>query len=435
MDQPLGRMEAGKVRRAHRFAVFTGILALLLALASSVSAQERKVVFYYNWGGAVGAVEEFFLRLEEGFEKENPDIDVEMVRGGVVSGNADLDRLLTLIAAGTPPDVVHFERSIVTEFAAKGYLRPVDDIVGSIEDEFVPGTIQEVLFRGKTYGVPFGTDIRGLFWNKDDLAETGYDVDRGPQTIEELDEMAARLTRPDGEGGFSRLGFIPWLGNWYAPGWLYTFGGDILDGENMAPRVNTPNHIRGFDWIQEYGQRYPYDVVGATLAGQPHTTFYGQRLSMIVNYHGWANLVTQSIPSLEYGVGEMPHPPEGSNGTWLGGQAYVIPAGSRNVDEAAKLLEYVTRKEHEVAMYRIGHRLPTRWTAVAEIEDELTPVDAMLLRQADVAWGRPPLWYPPFYTITNEAQVKVARLQETPQAALDEAQRQLEQAFLEILGE
>lgn len=424
------------MRVMHRWSALGFLLLLALALAGVAGAQQkREVVFLYNWYGTEGEVEDLFQELVAEFEREHPDIKVEMIRGGTVANVGNIDRLMSLIAAGTPPDIVHFERSIVIEFAAKGYLRPLDDWVGNIEGEFVPGAVQEVVFKGKTYGIPSGTDIRGLFWNKDDLAEAGYDVNRGPATIEELDAMAQRLTRADGDGGFSRLGFIPWVGNWYSVGWLYTFGGNIFDPVNIKPRVNTPNHVRGYEWLQDYAQRYPQGVVAATFAGQTDTTLYGQRLSMIANWHGWANLVRQAVPTLELGVGEVPHPEGGSNGTWLGGQAYVVPQSARNPDDARMLLDWMTRKEVEVAQHRIGFRLPTRWSALAEIQDELSEIEAILLRQSDVAWGRPPLWHPPFLTAANAAQSKVISLQASPQAALDEAQRELEHIFADILGE
>lgn len=421
--------------RLFRGAATALVLAVAIMMLTGLSqAAKREVTFFYNWYGSDG-FDDLSLKLVDEFEAAHPDIDVKLVRGGTVNGQSPTDRLVALIAAGTPPDVVHFERSIVTEWAAKGLLLPLEHYLPSIEEKFIPGAMQEVLYKGSVYGVPWGTDIRGLFWNKADFEASGFDAEQGPATMSDLDSMAAKLTRPDGEGGFSKVGFVPWIGNWYAVGWLYTFGGDIFDAEKIRPRVNTPNHIRGFDWIQEYGQRYPYDVVGAALKGKSYTTFYDRSVSMMAHWNGFGNLVKKADPNLEFWAGELPHPAYGTNGTWLGGQAYVVPKASKNPDDAVTLLKWLTRKEVEVELYRVGTRIPTRWSALAEIQDDLTPTDAILLKQSDVAWGRPPLWYPPFYTKTAEAMRKVARLEASPKDALDEAQRLLEIDFKEILGE
>ena len=414
--------------------------ALLLAFAGAVLASagalaaERSVTLFYNWYGTA-ELDDISLAMVAEFEQAHPGVKVDLLRGGTVDGRSPTDRLLAAIAAGTPPDVVHFERSIVIEFAAKGLLQPLDRLLPGIAEQFLPGAMQEVIYKGEVYGVPATTDIRGLFWNKADFAAAGLDEERGPATIAELDVMAAKLTRTTGEGGFEKIGFVPWLGNWYAVGWLYTFGGDIYDAEQNRPRVNTPNHVRAMEWIQEYGQRYPYDVVASTIAGRRDVTFYDQRLAMVAHWNGHANLIRQADPNIDFWVGEVPHPEYGTNGTWLGGQAWVIPRAARNLEDGIALLNWMSSTEAEVALYRSLQRIPTRWSALQEIQDELSPTDAVLMTQAGVAWGRPPLWFPPFINRTNAAMTRVARLEEAPATALDEAQRLLELDFAEILSD
>lgn len=416
-------------------AIAVGVLIALLTLWVPAHGQAGKVVYLYNWYGQPDPWEALFLDLIAEFEEAHPHIEVELIRGGTVDGRSQTDRLISLIAAGTPPDVVEIERSQIIEFAAKGVLAPLDHHFGSAEEEFIPAAMREVIYKGSIYGLPWGTDVRGLFWNRADFQAAGYDADRPPATIEELDAMAARLTRVDGDGAFTKLGFIPWLGNWYATSWLYTFGGEVFDYDTMKPRVNTPDHIRGFEWIQEYGQRYPYDVVAATLASKNQYTFYDQTLSMIAHWNGFAQYALEADPSLDIGVGEVPHPPYGTNGTHSGGYAHVITEAANNRDDALTLLEWLASKESEVRLYRATKSLPTRRSAIDEILGELSPTDAILVRQMEVAWGRPPLEYPPFYTKTTEAMLKVARLEASAKEALDEAQRLLEIDYKEILGD
>lgn len=409
------------------------VLFLLLTSVGSPGAAANRVVYFYNWYGS-DPQEPVFQRAIAEFREAYPDIELELVRGGSVSGQSPTDRLIAMIAAGNPPDVLSFERSIIIEFAAKGILRPLDRDLGSLADEFVPGALQEVIYRGETYGVPWGTDIRGLFWNKADFAESGLDAELAPATMEELDAMAARLTRADGDGKFTKVGFVPWLGNWYGVGWLYTFGGEIFDAESVRPRVNTPNHVRAMEWIQEYGQRFPYDVVAAAISGKSGNTFYDRTVSMLPNWNGYANLIQMADPTIEFWAGAMPHPPYGQNGTWMGGYSHVMLSAARNPEGGVTLLKWVSRPEVEVDLFRSTGSLPTRWSALAEIGDELSPTDAILVQQIDVAWGRPPLWFPPFLNSIQDAMTRVARLETSPQDALDEAQRKLEIDFAEILG-
>ncbi len=417
-----------------RLATYTLLIAALVTLLAPVTAHAGKVVYLYNWYGQPDAWEALFLELVAEFEEAHPEIDIELIRGGTLEGRSVTDRLISLIAAGTPPDLIEIERSQIVELAAKGVLQPIDRFVGAVDEEFIPAAMREVMYQGSTYGIPWGTDIRGLFWNQADFAAAGYDAETGPATIEEFDAMSARFSQMDGEGDFTHLGFIPWIGNWYATSWLYTFGGEVFDYASMQPMVNTPNHIRGFEWIQEYAVRYPYNAVTAFLDGKSPATLYDRGVTMIAHWNGFAQTVKQMDPGLELGVGEVPHPPYGTNGTHSGGYAHVITHSARNPDEAAILLEWLASKEAEVRLYRATGSLPTRRSAIAEILDELSPTDAILVKQMDVAWGRPPLEYPPFYTKTTEALLKVARLEASPKEALDEAQRLLEIDYVQILG-
>ncbi|MGI6610073.1 MAG: extracellular solute-binding protein [Limnochordia bacterium] len=402
-----------------------GVLVTLVGLCVVPSAMAR-VVYQYNWY-AEDVVDPVYLGLIEQFKKEHPGIEVEPLRGG-----GGLDRLVTLIAGGAPPDIVHCERSHIREMAHKGLLQPLDRFVDTpVRSAWLPGTYSEVQHEGECYGVPWDTDIRGLYWNKDLLGQGGFDDSRAPATLAVLDDMARKLTKGDAEGKFTQLGFIPWTGNWYAVGWLYTFGGEIYDAATKRPTINTPNHVRGFEWIQSYGERYSYAAVTASLGTDP---FYQGRLAMIAHESGQVGIIAARYPHFSYGVGEFPHPEYGHNGTWLGGTAHSVPIGAHVTEDTRILLNWLSRKETQASWWRQTTRLPTRPDAIALIRNELPAAQRALLGQADEAWGRPPLWHPPFINRTQKVMTDVAGLKQSPKAALDEAQTLLEMDFAAVFG-
>ncbi len=422
--------------RSSRFMSTMLVLTLitLMLSATSFAAEKRKVVYFYNFGGLDDPWEPLFMEFISEFEQEHPEIDVEPVRGGAVGSQNVYDRLTVAIASGTVPDVVHFERARVIEWAARGLLEPLDEFSEMVRSEFIPGAVQEVEYRGHVYGIPWGTDIRGLYWHKDSFSAAGYNPEVGPASIDELDSMAARLTVQDGEGNFTKIGFVPWLGNWYARGWLWTFGGAIYDPETLMPTVNTPKHVRAFEWIEEYAQRYPAGLEAAARRGKSATSFYDGVLAMYPSWNGHAALIETNNPDLEYGVGEVPHPPDGFNGTWMGGLSHVIFKGGSNPDDARTFLNWITRKEAEVAVYRRTNTLPTRRSALLEIRDEMSPTDLKLIDQSTVAWGRPPLSGAFLQRVHRTALPQVTNLEVSPKSALDEAQRLLEADFAELFG-
>lgn len=411
--------------RARRRSILVVVLCTLASLTLAADAGKVKVVYQYNWYGSSGLMEEAYLELIEQFKRDNPQVEMELLRG-----SASPDKLVTAIAGGMPPDVVQFERSIIVEWANKGLLLPIDKLMKvSVKDAWLPGTYSEVCHDGQSYGVPWDTDIRGLYWNKHLVADGGLDESRGPATLAELDEMARKLFKRDAEGRFTQLGFIPWLGNWYAVGWLYTFGGALYNPATKQPIVNTPNHVRALEWLRTYGERYPVGAIGAV----PHGVEVG-KTAMEANYIGHGRQIELSLPGVDFGVGEVPHPEYGQNGTWMGGTAHVVPLGARNMEGVTILMNWLGSKETQALWCRLSAALPTRTDAIPLIHHELPAYQAILLRQADVAFGRPPLWFPAIYNRTREAMMSVVELRQAPKTALDEAQRLLEIDFAAVFG-
>ena len=416
------------MRRVYRRLAVATVLSVLIGSVWNSYAEKVKLVYQYNWYGS-STIEDAYLELIELFKTDNPDVDLELLRGS--SGGTSPDRLITAIAGGTPPDVVQFERSIVVEWANKGLLLPIDNLMKiSVKSSWLPGSYSEVSHAGQTYGLPWDTDLRGLYWSKSLVAESGIDDSRGPATLAELDDMALKLTKREADGRFTQLGFIPWLGNWYAVGWLYAFGGALYDPATKRPIVNTANHVRAFEWLQTYGERYPVGAVGAV----PHGIDKG-KTAMEAHYIGYGRIIEASIPDLEYDVGEVPYPEFGQNGTWMGGTAHVVPLGARNMEGAALLLNWLARREIQAVWCRLSASLPTRTDAIPLIVNDLPDYQKKMLRQAEVAFGRPPLWYPAIYNRTSEAMMSVVQLLSAPKTALDEAQRLLEIDFAAVFGE
>ena len=113
------------------------------------------------------------------------------------------------------------------------------------------------MWNGKVWGMPGYTNVRGLFWNIDILNEVGLDSSQGPQTLEELEDLAAKATRVESDGRITRLGFAPWLGGYYPAGWFWSFGGDIYDPQTGMPTLTREENVDAWHWVQEWAQRYP----------------------------------------------------------------------------------------------------------------------------------------------------------------------------------
>ncbi|MEZ0537477.1 extracellular solute-binding protein [Caldicellulosiruptoraceae bacterium PP1] len=123
------------------------------------------------------------------------------------------------------------------------------------KDLFFVYAWSEPNYTNKLYGLPTDADTRTLYWNKKLFKEAGFDSEKPPKTIVELDKMAEKLTNKKGNR-FEQIGFIPWL----SQGWLYTcgwvLGGEFQDKNTGKITANDPNIIKALEWEVSYAKKY-----------------------------------------------------------------------------------------------------------------------------------------------------------------------------------
>lgn len=149
------------------------------------------------WDAQTGVDEEITNKMIETFEGKNPDIKINRTYIAQTQGTQANDKLLTAIAAGTPPDVFKFDRFIVAQFAAQGFLTDLTEFAnrdGIKADDYWDFAWEEANYNGKLYALPYDTDTRALWYNKDIFEEAGLDPEKPPQTLAELQEIADKLT-------------------------------------------------------------------------------------------------------------------------------------------------------------------------------------------------------------------------------------------------
>ena len=140
--------------------------------------------------------------------------------GDIVFGD---QKFTTAVAAGTGPDTAMQNRHTFLQFAAKGLYQDVSDRFDASDlnrDDYTPVQLDETVWEGKMYGLPWGTDVRYLYWNKDHFAEVGLDPEQPPTTWAELEEYTDKLNIRDGDE-VERFGFVPYL---YGNSWMWLYG-------------------------------------------------------------------------------------------------------------------------------------------------------------------------------------------------------------------
>jgi multiple sugar transport system substrate-binding protein len=375
-----------------KIAIFSLVSIFILSLAlsgcssnneeagSGGSDSEGKTTITF-WHGATDIGLQALEKMVASFEEKNPDIKVKMVYTEASEG-AD-QKLLTAVAGGNPPDVALFDRFKVGSWAAQDALTDLTDMAaadGITGDIYYQYAWDEANYQGKLYGLPYTTDSRMLYYNKDHFEAAGLDPENPPKTLQELEAAADKLTKKDGNR-FTQIGFIPWYGQGWLYGWGWSFGGDFYNEETGEVTANDPKIVEALTWMSDVAQKYGVeDIAGfeSSAGSGAMDPFISGQISMKVDGNWTISAIEKYKPDMNYGVTPIPTPTGTDFTTWSGGHAVIIPEGAPNVEAAWEFVKYFGTEEGQEVYFG---ELPGDLSVIASVNEKLGRDDNPVLKQ------------------------------------------------------
>jgi ABC-type glycerol-3-phosphate transport system substrate-binding protein len=176
------------------------------AVATQPSKATGEVLFWgpsQDWGE--------FMRDE--FNKAQPDIKLTWQLGEYDANT----KTMASLAAGTPPSISYLGRWQGPDLAVRNAIRALDDYIKSARtfkwEDIWPRMQKDSTTWGKKWVVPYATDTRALFFNKDIFTEVGLDPAKPPQTWKDVEDYSLKILKRDSAGRLTRIGFTPTFGN------------------------------------------------------------------------------------------------------------------------------------------------------------------------------------------------------------------------------
>jgi multiple sugar transport system substrate-binding protein len=177
---------------------------------------------------------EFDAQFRETFSKLYPNIKVTWQN---LDYNEMLNKLRTAALGKAAPMVARLPILWGAEFAAKGQLMEFGpELVGYGREEFWPGALKSVTWKGKTYGVPTNNETMALIWNSDLFRQAGLDPERPPATWDDLVAYSRQIKEKTGKNGYGMVARVN-AGNTpfrFMPQ-LWAYGGGALDEAEPDP--------------------------------------------------------------------------------------------------------------------------------------------------------------------------------------------------------
>ena len=129
-------------------------------------------------------------------EAANPNIKIKTEV--IVASEGDYYTKIDLMmrSASTAPDLVKEDSFLVGSDATAGYLTPLNKYLATWPDyakEFYPGMQSITTFKGVNYGVMNGTDVRGIWYNKQIFAKAGLPTTWQPKTWADILKAAQTI--------------------------------------------------------------------------------------------------------------------------------------------------------------------------------------------------------------------------------------------------
>lgn len=316
-------------------------------------------------------------RTEETFQpvlerlNERSDRPVELNFSTVPYQNLR-SKLFTMLGSGNPPDVAAVDQIWLGSFVDSGKLMRLDDIAA--ENDFgdhLPAFEQAVTYDGGVFGVPITTDVRGMYWNREQFADAGLDPDTPPETWDDLLEAAAAVQDPPETYGAVYLAVG---GRWVVN--LFAAGGHVLSTDGTQPRFHEPPGVEAATFIDElYNERSvgppnPRYRNGARTARE----FLGGQYAIDVVegswlHAFWPNVRDEEVPIEErFGFAPTPWPAGGSPATMSGGFVWTGFETTDHPELVREFLRLISERSFKRRVAKASRRIPTRESLLDDAE-------------------------------------------------------------------
>ncbi|MDX2604813.1 extracellular solute-binding protein [Streptomyces caniscabiei] len=188
-------------------------LRLLLAAALAVTAPGAlaacgsgsgsdpdtvEVSYKQSTDNQVRVMDTFLADVKKQFEKANPGKKVKLVPIKAPDSEYYTKVQQMLRSPKTAPDLVYEDTFLINSDITSGYLKPLDDYLADWKDwdQFIDTARTAAKAEdGKTYGIPDGTDTRGLWFDKAIFAKAGLPADWQPKTWADVLDAARAVKR------------------------------------------------------------------------------------------------------------------------------------------------------------------------------------------------------------------------------------------------
>ncbi|MFQ6055288.1 MAG: extracellular solute-binding protein, partial [Methanosarcinales archaeon] len=304
--------------------------------------------------------------------KRHPELDIE-IEYEVLPYAKTREKMLSMMAAETPKDLVSVDCIWLGEFAEGGFLMDITDNItqwGRM-DEWYKENRKGGMYKDRYYGIWTWTDARVIWYWKDLLNESGV----SPEDLKTWDgylKSAKKLNdalRPKGIEGVHLVGAPHSPDMWFP--YLWMLGGNILEwrkghptkGEYWYPAYHSPEGVKALEFLK--------DQVDAGVKPQTEHNWgqeFADKKFAVMLEGSWllGKFPKEDWQTIEEKIGMLPMFPVPNasveTSTMMGGWILAIPTTSEHPELAWELLTIIEDPVFLTEMLAEYAYLPTQRT-------------------------------------------------------------------------
>ena len=320
-------------------------LAATTSLAALIAAAPASAVEIEYWQYIFDARVTAMDTLIANFQAANPDITVKQSTFPYADYRT---KVAAAIPAGEGPDVVQLFYGWLNDYVAADLIQPLPAATfpaEKIEAEFFP-MVQAMKIDGQYMALPTAVRSLALFYNKRMMAEAG--ITAPPANLDELVEMAAKMTTKDGAGNITAEGLTSGMTaqdhHWLREVLVRQFGGAPYSDDNKTVTYNSDAGVKALQFYADLEMKH--GVTKSTFMDEPQAAFKAGRAGMHID-GSFRIGALKDTRGLDWGVAELPAGPDGvkSNYASYWVNAITSKAEGEKYEASVKFMEYITSDE------------------------------------------------------------------------------------------
>jgi len=328
-----------------------------------------------HWGDS--EEEQIVQTMVAQYEQTHPNVQIVRINAGEVFDQ----KLNTMLAAGTPPDLFYLKYQFMPEFAEYHLLANLDPYIARLPggqqwiNDFYPVLLDAYRYdgtrtgAGPLYGIPKDFTTSVMYVNCDLFQRAGIPIPFSGWTWDEYEADCKRisaLTRPDDPGGPIYGGVLnTW--SWVLQNILECFGGDVFDGADFRHvRLTDPDSIRALDTIQRlrFQEHAVFVATGPDKDDAGSHLFFTGRIGTIGPFGRWATARYRGTGKGDPGITDfkwdiVPVPHEKQTVSAVAVVAWAMSAQSKHPDQAFDLLHFLTGPTGQMMTAEKGLAIPS----------------------------------------------------------------------------